>query len=683
MESAQEDPHDNCVTSASRLTVLFIGFYGPAWLLDLKNDEIANVRSNEWSQPTVEVMCGILGVLCRPERFSRAEIERAASTLTHRGPDDSGVEYFEPSDAWRLWLGHTRLSILDLSRAGHQPMVGRQNEGVRGAITFNGELYNFRQLRASLSDRWQFRSQSDTEVLLAGLLCEGPGFFEKTNAMLACGVYDEGRKRLVLGRDRMGKKPLYVYRGDDLLIFASELKAIQALRVPLTLDERALAFYRWLNYIPGRMTIYQECEKFPAGSFAEIDLSASELHPPQPLPYWDPLRGFVRRFEGSYDDAVDRLIELMDDAVGLRLVADVPVGAFLSGGIDSSLVVATAAHVNPSALTAFTVALDDPEHDEARIAIETSERLGIGIELLHMSPEDYRRQFDKIPWHYDEPLANRSQIAIMALAEAARKEGIKVVLGGDGGDEVFLGYSRVCYPGWLSRYRKLVDMVPGGRALTLRALEQAWGQSALGWLVRLHRLNVDNLHVKTAILQNLLSTEHLAEVYDTFQAALPKQFLEPRDRELVGSRSLIQHMRDWFPSYSWDAAEATTLPELLGALDLLSDLRDDLLVKIDRGTMAYGLEARSPFLDWRIVEFGCSLPLEYKIKDGVHKRISCDALARRLDGELGSVRKHGFTLPQPEGLPEAPTWSASYNRGLERAWRETNLVSRPLPPNLL
>ncbi|MDQ3030787.1 MAG: asparagine synthase (glutamine-hydrolyzing) [Myxococcota bacterium] len=611
-------------------------------------------------------MCGIFGVIARPGRFGDADVLRATRALDHRGPDGHGVERVFASDSWEVWLGHTRLAILDLSADGHQPM-----RGFGGVIVFNGEIYDHRARRDALrSDGIALRSSSDTEVLLAGLMRDGPDYVARCNGMLALGAWRESDRTLVLARDRLGKKPLYLYETGDVLAFASELKAFHALGVPLTEDPEAWAHYHWLRHVPGERSIYRECRKLPAASHATVTLPAggSSLPRVRSSLYWDPLRACGERFEGRYDDAIDELLALVDDATALRLDADVPVGVFLSGGIDSSLVAASVAGARTGEISAYIVKAEDPALDESEVATRTAARLGLRACVLDLRRRDYDRQIERIPFAYDEPCAPLSQIPTMAIAEAARRH-VKVVLTGDGGDEVFVGYPWLGFPERLFRYRRPLDLVPGAGHLARRALPTRAGRAALRMAARTLGISTADLAGKERLAHELLRATSPAELYDFFQELQPRRTLSPDDARHLGPGGLLARAKRDYPEYSWDAAEARPLPELLAALELVTSMRDEILVKLDRGTMAHSLEARSPLLDYRVVELGLRLPLEHKAHEGVYKRILRDACARRVDRELARRKKSGFGIPPPEDLPPGPSDAARWALAVEGAWR--------------
>ncbi len=612
-------------------------------------------------------MCGLVVVVAAAGRFDAESFGGAVTSLSHRGPDGGGMLRVGRCEHLEAWLGHRRLSIVDLSTAGQQPMV----RPGRGAIVFNGEVFDHVAQRRRLADRWDFTSRSDTEVLLAGLLEEGPDFLRSANAMMAAVSWDERTNELTVARDRLGKKPLFVYSAHGVLAFASELKAFRALGLPLTPDPTSLAYYRWLNHVPGPRTSYLECTKFPAGSWARIDLSARTPALGVPRLFWDPFAAMGRHGPARMEDAVEQLGALLDDATQRRLEADAPVGVFLSGGIDSALVAASAARQQTSPLTTFVVQADDPELDESRQAAETAARLGLSHRTLLLPRDAHGAQLERVPFHFDDLCAPLSQLALMALSEAARAH-VKVVLTGDGGDEVFLGYP------WFGHSRRLWALAAPTRAFPqLRSfadsmLDTGAGRLTFGAAARALRLQNASLDGKLAVARRALGAGHASEIHEEFLAITPRHQLSQDDRARLGDESLLDRARTWYPGYSWDALNDRSVPEALAALDLVLDMRDHILVKVDRATMAHGLEARSPLLDHRIVEFGFSLPLDLKLRGGQTKRILRHLCASRVGAAVASRRKQGFGIPLPAQVA-APGGSAMvrWNRHVEQAWRTT------------
>jgi asparagine synthase (glutamine-hydrolysing) len=345
----------------------------------------------------------------------------------------------------------------------------------------------------------------------------------------------------------------------------------------------------------------------------------------------------------------------------------VPVGVFLSGGIDSGLVAASVARAHGKAVTAFIVRVANQAMNEADAATSVARRLGLDVKILEPEPASAARQFGKLAFHYDEPHAAASSISVMGNSEQARPH-VTVVLTGDGGDESFLGYP------WASRPRQVHDALRFARATRLggpmvRAMRSPLGHRGLELALRAARLGTATIDNKIDLFAAATNGRSAAGLYEFFCAATPRGMLSAEDRALLGDEDLLTRARRWYPGYSWDAVAARSVEELLGALDLVTYLRDDVLQKVDRGTMAYSIEARSPFLDYRIVELGMSLPLASKIQRGVHKRVLRDAYARRVGADFAWAKKQGFYTDDPAQLPAAPTSQMRWVRGVEREWR--------------
>lgn len=607
-------------------------------------------------------MCGIVAVLARPGRFSEPDLAKAIGALSHRGPDGQGIARVYRDANWECWFAHARLAIVDLSPGGAQPMV---REG-RGAVVFNGEVYDHQKLRQK-APSWEFRSRSDTETLLARALDDPEAALVDANAMLAMALVDTQKRRLVIARDRLGKKPLFVYRGPDILALASELKAFAAMGLPLTLDAQALAEYHWLSYVPAPRSIWRECTKFPAASWASVDLAQPELRELSPKTFWDPLGGFGERFSGTYEEALDALDATLADATKIRLEADVPVGLFLSGGIDSSLVAAHVARTNRRDVRAFVVATNDPRFDESERATATAKALELPVHVIRVPRGARPETLERLTWYFDEPHAPPSQLGVMEMSAVAKAHA-SVVLTGDGGDEAFLGYPWVRYPGFLSIPRRVLRRLPGAASLLALAQREPW----LGLVSRgagLVGLNPTSTGRKLRSVHEALDAVRDADTYDIFQAIRLRSDLSPADRGRVGTRSLLARLEGLYPTYAWQPVLDRGSREVAGAIDLLTYLRDDVLQKVDRGTMAHAIEARSPLLDFRIVEFGQSLPTSFKQRRGVHKRILRDLASRLVDPEIARLPKQGFAVESPLGKnASAEAWCAYVEADWFRHW---------------
>lgn len=613
-------------------------------------------------------MCGIFGIISRPKIFNEEIVRNALNKIAHRGPDDWGLEKFELKDKWDVWFGQRRLSIIDLSSAGRQPMTKKLPDNNIISLCFNGEIYNFNDLKEQLKNNWDFHSGTDTEVILAGIHLFGNDFLKKLNGMLAMAFLNQSEHKITFARDRLGKKPLYIYKSKDCIVFSSELKSIINLKLPLTINKEALEFYRWLGYIPANLSVYNECFKLSAASYLNLDLSKNNLELEEEKLYWDPFNGYGKQYNHSYNDAVDEFLELLDDATKIRLVSDVPVGAFLSGGIDSSLVLSSIKKLNIPNFQSFTVQYDNKDFDESAVAIETSNNLQIPIQLLHLKEADYQNQILKIPFHYDEPFSDSSQIPTMAISEAARKF-VTVVLTGDGGDEVFLGYPRFSYTKKLIIINQLTKLIPFLNKAITSSLQTKLGKILFKKILNLFSVNTTNLDSKLEKINEILSAKNEFQLYDIILRTNQKSKTN-LNSTINKANSYFEIAKNWYPNYSWQNLDNRSIEEKFAALDLITYLRDDVLVKVDRATMAYSLEARSPLLDYRIIEFGTSLPLHFKIQNNVYKKILRDALARRTQGKVLNMPKKGFGVPLPANLPNGSNLNSRWNLFIENEWEK-------------
>ena len=619
-------------------------------------------------------MCGVAGAWDpRSDRTSEAlagSVREMTWMLRHRGPDDEGV-WTDPAAG--LALGHRRLSIIDLSPEGHQPMV---SASARYVLTFNGELYNFGELRDQLSRRGHsFRGHSDTEVLLAA--CEEWGVaraLTRFNGMFAFALWDAGERVLHLVRDRLGEKPLYYGRVGGALVFASQLRALRAhpgAGAALEVDRDALSAYLRLNYVPAPHSIYRSVRKLPAGSMLTLRAGDADTLP-EPQSYW-PLGEVVEKIRAdglppiTDEEATDRLDVLLRDAVRLRMHAEVPLGAFLSGGIDSATVVALMQAQSDRPVRTFTVGFDDRRLDESAHARAVARHLGTDHTEIQLSARAALEIVPRLPEVYDEPFADPSQLPTTAIAEVARRH-VTVCLSGDGGDEVFGGYNRYTEG---ERAWHLLERVPVGiRRTAARALLAT-------------PAGVRNRAVAPARAQKLaglLRVESAAHVH----TALVSSWDDPASVVVGG------HEPEPGPSDVDLPAELDGLGEQMMFLDSLSTLPDEMLAKVDRASMSVGLEARVPLLDPRVVELAWALPRSMRIRDGRGKWLLRQVLYRYVPRELVERPKSGFDPPIAEWLrgPLRPWASAlldptrirreGYLRAdtVDRCWREHLAGSR-------
>lgn len=575
-------------------------------------------------------MCGIAGSLRLDggESADRELVRAMCGVLAHRGPDAEGFHADGP-----LVLGHRRLSILDLSEAGNQPMT---NEDGTVWLSYNGQLYDFADERRRLEGRGHvFRSHADTEVIVHLYEELGDGLLDHIDGMFAFALWDARRRRLLLARDRLGIKPLYYALADGRLLFASEMKALVAApgAVRAELDPAALAGYLHFMSVPGEDAILSGVRRLPPGHRASVEAGRFTV-----ASYWE-LRPEPARGPFSLAAAADEFDSRFGRAVGAHMVADVPVGAFLSGGVDSSLVVAAAQEATGARLLTFSAAFrGDPECDESAHARAVAQALGSRHHDEDLSG-DPARLLERAVWHADEPFGVSSALPLHGLARSARAQ-VKVVLTGDGADEVFAGYP------WRHRPETGVGSRP---AAWLRGAAQALLHSARAatWGGSFPRRWGTDLSARLRRLA-LRPGERYAERLTAFTPEDLDVILVPELRSVARRRwaeNLVQ--RHFEAGAGLDPVVRRLIAELR------STLVDEMLTKVDRMTMSVGLEARVPFLDRRLVEWAFSLPADVKLRRGVGKRVLREALARRVGPEIANRRKHGFDVPLARWLRTA------------------------------
>jgi asparagine synthase (glutamine-hydrolysing) len=610
-------------------------------------------------------MCGFVIAITRPGAFDREAVQRSLSQLAHRGPDASAIS-LERVEGWQVWLGHQRLAIQDLDARANQPMTIRDS-----SIVYNGEVYNTLDLRRKL-ERSNWFSSSDTEVLLATLRERGPSSLANVNGMFAFAYLDREEKTVTLARDRLGQKPLYIYHTAERLIAASELKSIYALLehsgTTLTRDEQALAHYRWLGYLPFSYTPYREIKKFRAATWASYRLTQAGIEPDRKACFWDPFARIDAKVCRTLSEAREACGALLDDATLMRTVSDRPIGVFLSGGVDSNLVATSLAKAHKDALA---ISVRSPGFDESAEAEQNAKLLGLPFCRITLNQSSYRAQLERIEEIFDEPFADQSAIPLMALCEKAVSHVI-VALTGDGGDEPFVGYPWHSFPDqvWGSLAARTVRNIPQPTAVRLgasRFVRSVAGERALRLLERAAGRNPETARAKTFLVEELLHATSPEQLYDVLHSAQPPSSLAQDDREML-ERPLLQAAKSFYREYAWEALDDRPLCEQLAALDLVTYLRDGVLVKADRSSMAYSMELRSPFLDHRLVELGLSLPLEWKARGGAHKLVLRELLRTRLDPQIAARPKSGFGVELPDNLPEAPTERGRWVKHCEKLW---------------
>jgi asparagine synthase (glutamine-hydrolysing) len=575
-------------------------------------------------------MCGIVGYISADPAQMESAITRMTRRLAHRGPDAEGVWWDEASG---VALGQRRLAIIDLSESGAQPMASPDG---RYIIVFNGEIYNHRRLRAQLEAEGvsaDWRGHSDTETLLAALVHWGTvETLTKLNGMFAFGLWDKDRRILTLARDRLGEKPMYYGLQNNSVLFGSELKSLIAFpHWQGEVDRRALALYMRFGYVPEPWSIYRNVFKLPPASFVEVTLG-QEL--PEPIPYWD-LKEVVRQPKQKFDDwaLIEKTEAALMQSVGSRMESDVSLGAFLSGGIDSSVVVAMMQAQSDQPVQTFTIGFDVPGFNEAEAAKAISKHLGTYHTELYVRPESVLDLVPQLPEIWDEPFADSSQLPTLILSQLTRKS-VKVALSGDGGDEVFCGYNR--YAGGFSAFQRLNTMPKPLRKLVAATLRKMPAHLIDRLIRRMpQRFRHAAIGDKLTKLAGVLMLPNDAEYY----RRLVSIHGDPTTLVVNGAEpaGLVLDDGHW--------PELSDFRECMMYLDAMSYLPGDIMTKVDRATMSVGLEGRAPFLDHDLISFAWSLPIDAKLRDRQTKWVLRRVLERHVPNDLFERPKMGFGVP--------------------------------------
>jgi asparagine synthase (glutamine-hydrolysing) len=612
-------------------------------------------------------MCGVTGFLggawLDGEDGAAKVLGRMSSAIAHRGPDSGGA-WLDPQA--RIALGHRRLAIVDLSPAGAQPMLSASG---RYVVAFNGEVYNHAMLRSELGRHGHapaWRGHSDTETLLACFEAWGiKAMLERVVGMFAFAVWDRQARELTLGRDRLGEKPLYYGwqgRGDSaVFLFGSELKALRAHPAfAARVNRDALCLYVRYSNVPGTHSIYEGLHKLAPGCLLTVSARDPE---PAIQRYWSGkqavMQGREHPFEGGAEDAVDELEALLTDAVGLQMMSDVPLGAFLSGGVDSSTIVALMQAQSARPIKTFSIGFHEQAYNEAKYAKAVARHLGTDHTELYVTPEQAMDVIPQLPRLYDDPFADSSQIPTFLVSQLARAH-VKVALSGDAGDELFGGYNR--YRLTANYWRRLSALpLPARRAV-------AWG---------LTRFSLDTLNKIGAVIPAGSRWTLLGEKVHKGAAALAAPSAADLYKGVVSQwsdpGSLVLGGEEPPAPVSSDDPEFSDLSDVerMMALDLLTYMPDDILAKVDRAAMGVSLETRTPFLDHRVVEFAWRLPMVYKLRKEGGRHTSKWALRqvayRRIPAGLIERPKMGFGVPIDSWL-----------RGPLRDWAEELLSEERL-----
>lgn len=624
-------------------------------------------------------MCGLVGIIANnstQSRDIRLALETMAGALAHRGPDASGLWC---DDERGVYLGHRRLSIIDLSPTGAQPMLSSCG---RYVVVFNGEIYNYQTLRTEISQlhpNQTWRGKSDTEVILAGVTHFG---FETTltklDGMFALAVYDKLAGNIYLARDRMGEKPLYFGYVGDQFAFSSELKALKALPGwSNEIDRTALTAYFRYSYIPSPLSIYEGISKLLPGHWLKLapqDFLIRKL--PESTPFWqldDAIAiGRLHPYAGSEEDAKNDLESLLMETIQKQMVSDVPIGAFLSGGVDSSTVVAMMQAQSNKPIETFTVGFADTDFNEASHAKAVARHLGTIHNEFYVSPADSLSIVPDLPLLYDEPFADSSQIPTYLIAKLARNK-VTVSLSGDGGDELFCGYNRYT---WMHKIWEAMSPFPARVRNALGKVAAAIPPPAIDCVYGAVRpvlpqwLQFTNASDKWAKAAGLIRESDSGALYKRIVSS----WQEPSKLVLGGIEPLSIFELSEPQSHKLD------LGEQMMRFDALTYLPDDILVKVDRASMGVSLESRVPLLDRQVVEFAWRLPMSMKLRNGVSKWILREVLYRYVPRDLIERPKMGFGVPIDRWLRvELKEWAEELLN--ERKMREQGYLNVELVRN--
>ena len=560
-------------------------------------------------------MCGICGFFSK-NRITKEQLTAMNDTMYHRGPDDAGVELYPAKGEFTVGLAQRRLSILDLSPLGHQPMHSADG---RVSLVYNGEIYNFRELKEELSD-YPFVSTCDTEVILAAYLKWGIDCIKRLNGMFAIAIYDRKDGKLYLVRDRIGKKPLYYWYQNGNIVFASELKPI--MKCPgfeAQIRKDVLPRYLYHQYLCGPDSIFAHVYKVAPGEvlcYHEGKLTKEY--------YWDLKKVYAEKkntFSGTYEEAKEELKEILRTSVKERLTADVPVGTFLSGGYDSSLVTAIAQEVSDGPVKTFSIGFYEKKYNEAEYAKEVAAHIGCDHTEMYIGEEDMFSLVESIPDYYDEPFADSSQIPSMLVSKVA-KEKVTVVLSGDGGDELFCGYN-------------IYDKIK--QAQQLDGLGALVG--AVGDLLHI----TDKYPFKVRVIAKNRNPQAKTQFVADNYLAVAEGMLTGREGTEKGV--YLPCYYDFETAYgekNWQARRML--------LDMNTYLPEDILCKVDRASMKYSLEARCPILDKNVIEYSMMIPHEFKYYKGNKKRILKDLVYDYIPREMMERPKVGFSVPLDKWL---------------------------------
>ena len=568
-------------------------------------------------------MCGIAGFVDFNKNSTELDVKAMIAPLNHRGPDGEGTLLLKNSEAV-IGFGHKRLSIIDLSNNGKQPMSLDHFH-----ITFNGEIYNYREIKIELLELGhQFCGESDTEMILHAYKQWGINAVDKFIGMFAIVLYDDLNKEILILRDRAGVKPLFYYQKNDLFLFSSELKSFQEhpnFEKNLNLD--AVAAFMQYGNVPTPHCIFKNCKKVNPGHFIKFDLKSKNK---QEIQYWNVYDYYNKpKSKISYQEAKKETKKILLSACKYRMVADVPVGVFLSGGYDSTTVAALLQSESTIKLKTFTIGVPDIGLNEAPYAKDIAHHLGTDHTEVHCTEEEALEMIKDLPFYYDEPFADSSAIPTTLVSKMARKD-VTVALSADGGDEIFAGYNRYDF---MVRYGKKLNKIPSFFRNSLVGIMNNVSSESLPILK-----NKYNFHNRYEKLKTVLKDPSKKEI----MLSLSQQFTNKQMSKIM--KNNFSELKTMYQSNELLKDSNSSLSYMM-AVDFQTYLLDDILQKVDRATMTHSLEGREPFLDHRILEFAAQLPDNFKYDNGIKKRILKDITHQYIPQKLLDRPKMGFAIP--------------------------------------
>jgi len=575
-------------------------------------------------------MCGIVGFTS----FDKKEniLNQMLEVQAYRGPNDRGV-WIENINDFYIHLGHNRLSIQDLSSHGHQPFISDCGNYI---IVYNGEVYNFKSIREELKKLgYRFISESDTEVILYSYKEWGIDCLKKFIGMFAFAILDKNQKKLLLTRDRAGVKPLYYYKINDIFLFSSELKSFHKYpQFKKELNKDILPYYFQFGYIPAPYTIFKNTYKLEPGYYLEYNIENKDMNITQ---YWSVDKFYrEKKFDKSEAEILEDLEKLLTDAVEQRMVSDVPVGVFLSGGYDSSLVTALLSKNKNRKLHTFTIGFEDKKYNEANHAKVIAKHFNTNHTEYYVSEKEMLEKVEQLPFYYDEPFGDSSAIPTMIVSKLAKKD-VTVALSADGGDEAFCGYSKYFF---LGKFSNIFSSKLKNKLLK----------------ISLDIVNEKSVEIINSLLPKQLKQTNLSDKYNKFKRAINSNSLEEMfvsassyvDKQEVSKFLRIKQQNILYKKFIMDT-KYSFIEEMM-RIDYKTFMVDDVLTKVDRATMSVSLEGREPLLDHRIIEYMAKVPISLKYKDNQGKYLARQILYKYIPKEILDKPKAGFQIPLSEWI---------------------------------